>query len=357
MFLIFRQGKVGHALSITTNREHLVSHGFYIGYNLPMLTVGNLLKKAREHSGKQIEEIAQIIRIKPDYLEKIEQNDFTSFNSSTFVKGFIRSYASFLGLDAENIVALFRRQIGEEDVPLKAKKTLVRQQSVVVSPSTIISIAIIVFFVGLFGFLLSQFYKLQQPPELGLVQPTDPITTVETSTYQIKGYTEENTQISVNSSPVQLTSENTFTLSVDLKEGDNTFTFDAWKKNIDGKHATKIVTILYVPKGKPNVSPTTPSSTSTTTTPTSGKEITVVLQLTDQAWIQVVADNTQKAVGIKDKGYSLTFKATKNIDITTGRTTASTVKINDKQFPWRTKNGIGYLTCAYNADISDWKCE
>jgi cytoskeletal protein RodZ len=50
-----------------------------------MLTVGNLLKKAREHSGKHSEEIAQIIKIKPEYLNKIEQNDFSSFNSSTFV--------------------------------------------------------------------------------------------------------------------------------------------------------------------------------------------------------------------------------------------------------------------------------
>src|SRR5690606_36382611 len=126
--------------------------------------------------------------------------DFSSFNSSTFVKGFIRSYASFLGLDAENIVALFRRQIGEEDVPLKAKKTITKRQSVVISPTSIISIAIILFFVGLFAFLLSQFYKLQQPPLLKIAQPTSPITTVDTASYEIKGIVEENSLVSVNGS-------------------------------------------------------------------------------------------------------------------------------------------------------------
>lgn len=319
-----------------------------------MLTVGNLLKKAREHSGKHIDEIAQTIKIKPDYLLKIEQNDFSEFNSSTFVKGFIRSYASYLGLDAENIVALFRRQIGEEDVPLKARKTLIKQQSILISPSTLMSIAIVLFFVGLFGFLLSQFYKLQQSPTLTIVQPTESIFTADTSTYEIKGLTEENTLVSVNGAQINLREDSTFTLPVELKEGDNSFTFEAWKKNIEGKHATQIVTIIYRAKGKPVV---TPSVLGATSTPSNSKEISVELSLTDSAWLQVVADNTQKAVGIKNKGYVLNFTATKMIEVTTGKLAVSTIKIDGKQFAWKVKNGVGSLVCSYKEDISDWKCD
>lgn len=318
-----------------------------------MLTVGNLLKKAREHSGKQVEEIAQTIRIKPEYLYKIENNDFSSFNSSTFVKGFIRSYASYLGLDAENIVALFRRQIGEEDVPLKAKKTLVRQKNIVVSPTSLMSLAIIVFFVIVFLFLLSQFYKLQQPPTLTIVQPTTAIFTAETPTYEIKGFTEENALVSVNGTPLQLRDDSTFSLPVELKEGDNSFTFDAWKKNIDGKHATQIVTIIYKSKGKPVITPTTGS---VVTTPILGKEISISFALSDEAWIQIVADNTQKAVGIKNKGYVLNFSASKMIEITTGKPAVSTIKLNEKQFSWRIRNGVGSLVCEFKEDINDWKC-
>lgn len=320
-----------------------------------MLTVGNLLKKAREHSGKQIEEIAQIIRIKPDYLHKIEQNDFSSFNSSTFVKGFIRSYASFLGLDAENIVALFRRQIGEEDVPLKAKRSVTKRQSFVVSPTTIISAAIVIFFVGLFGFLLSQFYKLQQPPVLKIAQPTAAISTVESASYEIKGLVEENSLVSVNGSQIQLRDDSTFSLLVELKEGDNTFTFDAWKKNIEGKHVTQIVTLVYQPKGKPAINPTT-GTTPVVQNP-SGKDITVLFELSGEAWIQVVADSTQKTVGIKDKGYKLEFIAKKMIEVTTGKPAVSTIKIDGKQFAWKTKNGVGSLVCAYKEDVGDWKCD
>jgi len=315
-----------------------------------MLTVGNLLKKAREHSGKPVEEIAQVIRIKPEYLYKIEQNDFAGFTSSTFVKGFIRSYASFLGLDAENIVALFRRQIGEEDVPLKAKKSIARQQGVVISPMAIISISIVVFFIGLFGFLLSQFYKLQQPPALSIVQPSDSIITVDTLSYEIKGLTEENTLMTVNGTQLQLRDDHTFSLLVQLKEGDNSFTFDAWKKNVEGKHATKIVTIIYSAKGKV----TTSGIALPTQISTPGESHSFILTLSDAAWIQVVADNTQKAVGIKSKGYKLEFTAKKMVEITTGKPNSSIITMDGKQVPWKIKNGVGSLVCEVTSDV--WKC-
>jgi len=315
-----------------------------------MLTVGNLLKKAREHSDKPIEEIAQIIRIKPEYLRKIEANDFSGFNSSTFVKGFIRSYASFLGLDAENIVALFRRQIGEEDVPLKARKTINRQHGIVISPMTIISVAIVLFFVGLFAFLLSQFYRLQQPPTLTIVQPTESIITVDSATYEIKGLTEENSLVTVNGTQLQMRDDSTFSLLVELKEGDNSFTFDAWKKNVEGKHATKIVTIIYT-KGR--------IATSAVAIPTQittfNESHTFILTLSDSAWIQVVADNTQKAVGIKGKGYKLEFTAKKMVEVTTGKPNNSLITMDGKQVPWKIKNGVGSLVC----EVTDgtWKCK
>jgi cytoskeleton protein RodZ len=313
-----------------------------------MLTVGNLLKKAREHSGKQIEEIAQIIRIKPDYLRKIEQNDFTDFNSSTFVKGFIRSYSSFLGLDAENIVALFRRQIGEEDVPLKAKKTISQQHGIVISPMTIVSVAIVLLFIGLFGFLLTQFYRLQQPPALTIVQPIESILTVNTNSYEIKGLTEENALISVNGTQLQLRDDHTFSLLVQLKQGDNSFTFDAWKKTVEGKHATKIVTIIYEPgSGTATITPSVSGAT--------GSTVSVSFSLSDSAWIQIVADNTQKAVGIKNRGYKLDFTATKMIEITTGKPNISMVTLDGKLTPWKIKNGVGSLVCENSA--SGWKCK
>jgi cytoskeleton protein RodZ len=321
-----------------------------------MLTVGNLLKKAREHAGKQIEEISQSTRIKPNYLRKIEENDFSEFTSSTFIKGFIRSYAMYLGLDAESIVALFRRQIGEEDTPLKPRKTIMKSTGVVVSPVAIMSTALAVFFIGLFAFLVFQFYRLQQPPTLAIVQPAEESITVDKTNYEVKGYTEANARVTLNGTQVQLRDDNTFSFLTDLKEGPNLLKFEAWKENVEGKKAEKIITITYKPKGKPEVTPTK-APTASDTPQASGNELTVTLKLTNQAWIQVVADNIQKAVGIKEKGYELTYTAKKMFDVTTGRANDTIITVNGQQKPWRLKNGIGYLSCVYKEETSEWKCE
>lgn len=318
-----------------------------------MLTVGNLLKKAREHSGKQIEEISQSTRIKPEYLHKIEQNDFKDFTSSTFVKGFIRSYATFLGLDAENIVALFRRQIGEEDVPLKPKQRIFTSApGIVLSPATLMTIVVVIFFVCIFTFLIIQFYKLQQPPTFVLTAPAGSTVSVSKAGYEIKGYTEANTTVLINdTTQLQLHEDNTFSLLVDLKEGENTFKFTASKKNIEGgKKNEKIIVITYTPGGKPTISPTTSGAQ-----PSTEGTITAELTLSGTAWIQVVSDGVQKAVGQKDSGYKLTFAAAKTIDITTGKPNISIITIDGKQKAWRIANGIGYLTCT--KQDNDWTCE
>lgn len=322
-----------------------------------MLTVGNLLKKARENAGKKIEEASQVTRIKPDYLEKIEKNDFSGFSSSAFVKGFIRSYSSYLGLDAENIVALFRRQIGEEDVPLKPKNTPIKTESTVVSPAMIMSGALILFFVALFGFLLFQFYKLQQAPALTIAEPKDSAVTVDKPTLEIKGFTESNSVITVNGKQVQLKDDNTFTLLLDLKEGANTFKFEAWKKNIEGRKTEKLITATYTPQGGVQASPTAQSGVQQTQVPTApqGKEATIKLEISGEAWIQVVVDSTQKAVGIK-KDFTQTYTATKMYELTSGKPNSSKVTVNGEQKNWNIRNGVGSIVCNYQDAVQEWSC-
>ncbi len=322
-----------------------------------MLTVGNLLKKAREHAGKKIEEAAQITKIKPDYLEKIERNDFSGFNSSAFVKGFIRSYASYLGLDAENIVALFRRQIGEEDVPLKAKNSPIKTESTIISPAMIMSGALIVFFIGLFGYLFFQFYKLQQAPSFTISSPQESAVTVDKPTLEIKGFTEANTIVTVNDKQVQLKDDNTFSILLDLKEGANTFKFVVWKKNIESRKTEKLITATYAPQGGVQVTQSTQNGVQQSTVPTApqGKEATIKLDVSGEAWIQVVVDSTQKAVGIKED-FSQTYTATKMYEITTGKPNATKATINGEQKSWNIRNGVGSIVCNYQDATREWNC-
>ena len=66
--------------------------------------MGSKLKKAREQKGLSFEEVYQKLKIHPRILEAMEENRRDLPLSTTHLKGFLKSYASFLGLGAEATV-------------------------------------------------------------------------------------------------------------------------------------------------------------------------------------------------------------------------------------------------------------
>ena len=71
--------------------------------------IGRALRSAREHRGKNLEEAARETRVRADYVEALENEDFDALGSDVYVRGFLRSYAKYLGLNAEKVVAAYER--------------------------------------------------------------------------------------------------------------------------------------------------------------------------------------------------------------------------------------------------------
>ena len=67
-----------------------------------METLGDYLKNKREAQNITLEEVSQATRIRRTILEAIENNDYDLIPPKVFTQGFIKSYASYLGLD-ENV--------------------------------------------------------------------------------------------------------------------------------------------------------------------------------------------------------------------------------------------------------------
>lgn len=60
---------------------------------------GEQLKQAREALNLSLEDVAKEIRLRPSILQQLENNEFVQKNvPSTFVRGYVRSYAKFLRL-------------------------------------------------------------------------------------------------------------------------------------------------------------------------------------------------------------------------------------------------------------------
>jgi transcriptional regulator with XRE-family HTH domain len=66
--------------------------------------LGSLFVEARQKKGLSLDEVAEIIYIKAEYLEAIENERFDFNLPDIYRRGFYKSYADFLGLDLETIM-------------------------------------------------------------------------------------------------------------------------------------------------------------------------------------------------------------------------------------------------------------
>lgn len=72
-----------------------------------MQTLGERLEEARKRKGISVREAAEATKIRGDYLQKFEANSFDFDLPPLYIRGFMRTYARFLELDPQRIVAEF----------------------------------------------------------------------------------------------------------------------------------------------------------------------------------------------------------------------------------------------------------
>ena len=77
----------------------------------PIPSVCAALHEARLRAGYDLTDVANVLRIQLAYLEALEDGRFGELPGTTYAVGFLRSYAGFLGLDADEIVGAYKREI------------------------------------------------------------------------------------------------------------------------------------------------------------------------------------------------------------------------------------------------------
>jgi cytoskeletal protein RodZ len=83
-------------------------------------SLGEKLKTAREQGGLNFDQVSREINIASRYLEALEAEDFSIFPGEPYVTGFLRNYGEYLGLDAQELLSLYRAlKIQEQPVPVE----------------------------------------------------------------------------------------------------------------------------------------------------------------------------------------------------------------------------------------------
>src|SRR5215216_6825750 len=86
--------------------------------------IGDRLREARMRQKIDIADVEAATKIRAKYLRALENEEFGLLPGPTFTKTFLRTYADYLGLDAQLLVEEYRVEHeprGEEVAPISAR--------------------------------------------------------------------------------------------------------------------------------------------------------------------------------------------------------------------------------------------
>jgi cytoskeletal protein RodZ len=126
--------------------------------------IGNSLREARLRQGLDFPEIEQATKIRGKYLRALEEEAFEVLPAQTYVKGFLRSYADYLGLDGQLYVDEFNSRYvrgefeEEEEQPFRPtggggwrRSSSFQGRAVLLTVAVIVGLTIFVFMAAKYG--------------------------------------------------------------------------------------------------------------------------------------------------------------------------------------------------------------
>lgn len=116
-----------------------------------MATLGEILRKVREGKDIPLEKVAAETKIAFHYLKAIEEEKWDALPAKPYVKGFLRIYANYLGLNPDRIIAQYEQETPEQTLKPFPRKRYGKQKHIP---------AFILIFIALLGIIL---WKIKTP--------------------------------------------------------------------------------------------------------------------------------------------------------------------------------------------------
>jgi cytoskeletal protein RodZ len=95
------------------------------------MSLGQRIQDARLAAGVSVDDLANLLSVRPGLLRDIENNNFTTCGGDTYARGHLRSIASRIGTDAEELIEMYNV---EHSVEHRAIHDLLAENSVTKAP-------------------------------------------------------------------------------------------------------------------------------------------------------------------------------------------------------------------------------
>lgn len=151
------------------------------------LSLGEKLRQAREERGFTLVEVAEQTRISPLYLESIENDDYRILPGGIFNKGFVKSYAKFVGINENEALEDYSQLIAQTAPPEDSENLKVYRPEVLTDdrpgssmlPTVILAAVILGLMTAGILFLVSYLRQPQETPTANATPRTNTNTAAE----------------------------------------------------------------------------------------------------------------------------------------------------------------------------------
>jgi len=294
-----------------------------------MKKAGEILKENRLKKNLSLSEISQELRIHIRFLEAIENADYSVFSDAVQIKGFIKNYSRFLGLNEGEVMAFWRREYEEKQVkPAEGIKLIMKPlftPKLLVTPGMALFIVTLISILGFLGYLFYQYRSFAGAPFLAVESPSTDLS-INESFVDVFGKIDKDAELFLNGQRISMEKEGSFAINVSLSEGVNVLNFKALNKL--GKEAVVTRTVLVDNPVNQN------QVLGTVISVEEPKEEQVYFKveveiLNTASWISVIGDGeTLFPGGVMLKGVKAEFTAKDFITIKAGNAGAVKVYLN-----------------------------
>ncbi|MGJ3240195.1 MAG: RodZ domain-containing protein [Anaerolineae bacterium] len=260
--------------------------------------LGRYLRESREAKELTLEQAVQALRIRRDILESFEQGEFNVLDSTVRVRGMLRNYAHYLGLDEERVLQYHEAAITSN--PKRRRRLSRRDTQELVAPRTI----------------------TDTPPAMPAVRVAS-----EPSSFSVGAILRNLTMLLVSVAAlaviVFVIAERFDWFAPQTTEETPAMLSEATQPIVgDG---------TLPPTLTPSLTPRTDIATDTPDVALSISGIQVALQMRQRSWVRVTVDDVTQYTGILDPEESFTYTANDVVEIVAANAAALDINFNGVQ--------------------------
>jgi cytoskeletal protein RodZ len=133
--------------------------------------LGSKLKQARETRQLSLQEVEWATKIRGEYLQALEDEQFDKLPSGTHARGFLRSYARYLELDPDPLIDEYNNSNAATEIVSTRPAVRPRERDFTLTPGMIVGAALLIL-IGIFGLYLKTQFDKYQASRAADAQPT-----------------------------------------------------------------------------------------------------------------------------------------------------------------------------------------